>query len=71
MVTIQFQVLNGTGKGYYATNGKIIPITWEKGDAITGVTHYYTEDGKELHMNPGKTWVSVMQSDNEAGCVVE
>ena len=64
-------VLNGTGKGYYATNGKIIPITWEKGDAITGVTHYYTEDGKELHMNPGKTWVSVMQSDNEAGCVVE
>ena len=32
---------------------------------------YYTEDGKELKLNPGKTYVTVFESDNKAGVVWE
>ncbi|MCR5148711.1 MAG: DUF3048 domain-containing protein [Eubacterium sp.] len=48
--------LTGSGTGYYATNGKIIPIKWEKKDDYS-VTKFTTEDGKELLLNPGKTCV--------------
>ena len=61
----------GSGDGFYATNGKIIPITWKKGDDPKDVTQYYTADGKELLINPGKTWITYMQDDNKAGLKVE
>lgn len=37
----------------------------------SAVTKYYTEDGKELKLNPGKTYVTVFESDNKAGVVWE
>ena len=48
--------LNGSGTGYYATDGKIIPIKWEKSNDYS-VTKFYTEDGSPLLLNPGKTCV--------------
>lgn len=60
----------GKGEGWYATDGKIIPITWEKKEE-TDVTTFYTKDGNQLKMNPGKTWVSIFPDDNKAGIVVE
>lgn len=52
----------GEGEGYYATNGTIIPITWKKGSE-SSITKYYNEDGEEITLNPGKTWITVMESD--------
>ena len=52
----------GSGKGYYITNGKVVGITWEK-KTRTGKTVYYTEDGEELVLNPGNTFVQIMPKD--------
>ncbi len=46
----------GEGKGLYITNGKYVNITWEKPDAYS-MTKYYNEYGKEILLNPGKTWI--------------
>lgn len=46
------------GDGYYITDGKAIPVTWKKEG---NRTHYYDAGGNEIAMNPGKTWVCVVQ----------
>lgn len=51
----------GSGIGKYITCGGVIDITWKKG-SYEGATKYYTEDGEELKLNPGKTWVQVIRS---------
>ncbi|MGL5434137.1 MAG: DUF3048 domain-containing protein [Lachnospiraceae bacterium] len=48
--------------GYYITEGKARPITWEK-DGEFGTTHYYDSEGNEITLNQGKTWVCVMTGD--------
>ncbi len=50
--------------GYFFTNGKGIPITWEK-DGEFGVTHYYGAYGKEIILNQGKTWVCIVNALDE------
>ncbi len=52
--------LVGSGDGYYVSDGQLIPVTWTKSDD-SAVTKYYTEDGKELKLNPGKTYVTVLR----------
>ena len=51
----------GSGEAYYFTNGKAISVTWKK-DSDSSVTKYYDEDGNEIVLNPGKTWVSVVNN---------
>lgn len=48
--------------GYYFTNGRGEVIHWEK-ESQYGVTHYYDENGQEILLNPGKTWVCVIQTE--------
>lgn len=62
--------LTGTGEGFYATDGKIIPITWEKQTDKT-TTKYYTLDGQQLQMNPGKTWITIFKDTDKDGIIVE
>lgn len=62
--------LVGLGDGYYVSDGQLIPITWTKSED-SSITKYTTEDGKELKLNPGKTYVTVFESDNKAGVVWE
>ena len=50
--------LIGEGKGYYCTEGKYIPITWAK-TGKKSFTNFFTEDGKDLKVNPGNTFISV------------
>ena len=50
------------GTGYYFTNGRGELITWNK-DGEYGVTRYYDKDGQEILLNPGKTWVCIIQAD--------
>lgn len=60
----------GEGKGYYCTNGKAIPITWKK-ESKGNPTKYYLEDGTELLLNPGKTWISIIGNGANAGVAFE
>lgn len=53
----------GTGSGFYITNGKAVPITWSKASE-TGMTHFFTADGKELSINKGKTYIGLIPSDS-------
>ncbi len=46
------------GEGMYIADGLAIPITWIKTDHYSP-THYFTEDGEPLLLNPGKTFISV------------
>lgn len=49
---------DATGKGYYYTNGKRIPIIWKKNESVNAMA-YYDEEGKLLTINPGKTYIAV------------
>ncbi|MDR7870171.1 MAG: DUF3048 domain-containing protein [Tissierellaceae bacterium] len=51
--------LIGEGNGMYFTNGKGINIKWVKNDR-KGKTTYYREDGQELKLNPGITWIQMI-----------
>lgn len=54
----------GSGKGYYITNGKAIPVTWSK-DSQKAATRYFDTDGNEITLNQGKTWVCITQDTYE------
>lgn len=54
--------LVGSGTGYFVSNGKVLPITWEKA-SHTEPTQYFLEDGSPLLLNKGKTWIAVFPSD--------
>lgn len=48
-----------SGSGYFACGGKMIPITWEKGDHYDQV-RYYTQDGQPLTLGVGKSFVCIV-----------
>ena len=48
----------GSGKGYYITNGKYVPITWTK-DTRESKSKYYYLDGTEIQVNDGRTYIEV------------
>lgn len=58
----------GSGDGYYASNGTYISITWRYEN---GTIHYYDESGNKLMMNPGKTWVTFFDAANTTGVIFE
>ena len=60
----------GQGTGKFITNGKAIDITWKK-DSHSGVTKYYDASGKEIELNPGKTWICIAQNDYVGKDVIE
>ncbi len=64
---LNINVHTGSG-GYYITNGKAIPITWEK-DGEFGVTRYYDTDHNEITLNPGKTWVCIIATTDAGNAV--
>ncbi len=48
-----------SGNGYFACGGKMIPITWEKGNRNDQLT-YYTDDGLPLPIGRGKSYVCII-----------
>lgn len=48
-----------SGSGYFACGGKMIPITWEKGDHYDQL-RYYTQDGQPLTLGVGKSFVCIV-----------
>lgn len=57
-------------EGYYITNGKAIKVTWTK-TRDTEPTRYYNENGTEITINTGKTYVAFVPSDNWESLVIE
>ncbi|SHM05949.1 Protein of unknown function [Caldanaerovirga acetigignens] len=49
----------GSGKGYYISDGNCTYINWEKNSRFAK-TKYTTENGVELRLNPGNTWIQIM-----------
>lgn len=48
--------------GWYITNGVAKDITWVK-DGDNHVTKYYDENGKEIQINTGKTYITLVPAD--------
>lgn len=53
-----------SGKGYYITNGYAVPITWKK-PRRKEQTHYYYEDGTEIKVNDGRTYIEIQTKQKE------
>ncbi len=60
--------LVGEGMGKYITNGIGIDIKWVKSDR-KGKTTYLDEDGEEITLNPGVTWVQMVSP--KVGIIIE
>lgn len=54
----------GNGKGYYITNGKYKAINWSKSTRASK-THFTYEDGTEVKLNDGNTFIQIVPIDNE------
>ncbi len=52
------------GEGYYVNKGVYIDIKWEKTSA-RNQTKYFLQDGSELILNPGVTWIEVIKTTSE------
>lgn len=49
----------GSGKGYYITEGKMIPITWSK-SSRSADTEFKDESGNPITLNPGQTFINLV-----------
>lgn len=67
---MQFNILNETGKGYYITGGKAIPVTWSKGNDVSQ-TKFYDADGNEITLNTGKTYIGLVSSSRWSELVLK
>ena len=54
----------GSGDGYFITEGYAIPIKWTK-SSRDSQTKYTFEDGKELQVNDGNTYIQIQPSNME------
>lgn len=57
---LAFQTIDSTGDGYYFTKGRGIHITWKKASDYSP-TKYYDDNGNEIQVNTGKTYIGVAQ----------
>lgn len=52
----------GKGDGYYITNGKAVKITWTK-SGENSITHFFLENGEEITLNAGKTYIGIVPDE--------
>ena len=57
---LSFQNIDNTSDGYYFTKGKAIHVRWSK-TAEYAPTVYYDDNGNEIQMNTGKTYIAIAQ----------
>ena len=57
---LTFQNLDNTEDGWYFTKGKAIHVTWAKTAEYTP-TVYFDDNGNEIQLNEGKTYIAVAQ----------
>lgn len=52
------------GTGYYAANGRIVPITWSAAGESDAVS-FFTADGAPLALNVGNSYVAITQNESK------
>ena len=52
-----------SGEGYYITDGVVLPITWSKSSEKAQTVYKIKEDGKELVVNDGNTYIQIYPSN--------
>lgn len=60
--------VHGDGDAYVFTNGKVIPATWKRNSDYEP-NMFYDENGDEIVLNQGKTWVCIIWQEYE-DCIV-
>ncbi len=58
------------GTGYYVTRGSYYAITWQKGNASQSLK-LYDQNGNELNVNTGNSWVMFVPKNMSASTVIE
>ncbi len=66
--TLDINYMSG-GDGMYITNGRAVPVTWRR-ESADDITRYYDENGDEIVLNPGKTWVAVCEAKKASGNMI-
>lgn len=66
--TLDINYMSG-GDGMYITNGRAVSITWRR-ESADDITHYYDENGDEIILNPGKTWVAICENKNSSKNII-
>lgn len=54
----------GSGEGYFFTGGYYKNVTWKK-DSKSSLTRYYDSLGNEISLNPGQTWIQVVDINTQ------
>ena len=57
--------LEDGGEGWYVSDGRIIPITWSK-SGVNDPIIVYNENGQELEVNRGRSYICIVDNDNES-----
>ena len=57
--------IHGSGKGLFITDGKVSEVTWVKEAEDNGPTKYYYQDGNEIVLNQGKTYICQIETTQE------
>ncbi|MDE7312497.1 MAG: DUF3048 domain-containing protein [Eubacterium sp.] len=55
--------VTGEGTGWYITGGKATQLTWKREEQFAPTT-YFDSEGKEILLNPGKTWVCITDNSH-------
>ena len=66
----EMDISKNSGKGYYISMGKMVPITWKKNEKNRRM-FYYDETGEVLKINSGRTFISVFPNFREDKLVFE
>jgi len=61
----------GSGTGYFLTDGYAIPIKWEKPDQDELTKFYRADNGEEITLNTGKTYITICPLDVSKKIVIK
>ena len=59
---LAFQCIDSTQEGMYFTNGRGIPVTWEKSSDYGATRYYHKDTQEEILLNTGKTMICIVQA---------
>ena len=65
-----YNTIDKNKPGYFITKGKAVPITWTK-ESESSPTRFYYENGEEIELNTGKTWICVVRSQDAKTVKIE
>ncbi len=68
--TRSYYTLTGNGKGYFACDGQVVPITWSR-KSVNDPFSYSLTDGTPVTLGVGKSYVAIIGTSGAAGVAYE